>query len=260
MRQTEPSAKLIARPEIDWQGVSEYLGEVGGLSWVVRNRNAEADGETLPEFAGRMCYRSWEPGLNPNVIKVRASREDYLENVLRSTHGSVLEHAQYSFVITGSRVLTHEWVRHRPGTAISQESMRFVRLTDMPFWFPEWALDDPELMENATLILNRLEWFQRWMGDHFKLDDEGVPFHEKKHKTSFMRRFAPEGVSTALTWSANIRTLRHVIEVRTAEGAEEEIRLVAAQVGEIMKREAPILFSDFEVNDKGEWVPRYHKV
>ena len=42
-----------------------------------------------------------------------------------------------------SRVATHELVRHRAGVAVSQESLRFVRLDDLPFWFPEWARRTP---------------------------------------------------------------------------------------------------------------------
>ena len=76
------------------------------------------------------------------------------------------------------------------------------------------------------------------MADHFKLDDEGVSFHEKKHKTSFMRRLAPDGVATCLVWTANIRVLRHTIEMRTDPGAEEEIRLVFGKIGELARAEA----------------------
>jgi thymidylate synthase ThyX len=154
---------------------------------------------------------------------------------------------------------THEIVRHRPGTAISQESLRFVRLNDIPFWFPEWALADQELMTRSTALLEQLEEFQRWMAGHFGLDEEGVPFHEKKHKTSFMRRFAPDGVATGLLWTANIRTLRHTIEARTDPGAEEEIRLVFGMIAELMKEEAPALFGDYTVKD-GAWIPGWRKV
>ena len=66
--------------------------------------------------------------------------------------------------------------------------------------------------------------------------------HEKKAKTSFMRRFAPEGLATGLVWTANVRTLRHAVEARTAQGAEEEIRLVFGKIGELMRAEAPALF------------------
>jgi thymidylate synthase ThyX len=159
-------------------------------------------------------------------------------------------------VVSGN---THELVRHRPGTAVSQESLRFVRLADIPFWFPEWARADDELMKRSTALLEQMEEFQRWMAAHFGLDDDGVPFHEKKHKTSFMRRFAPDGVATGMLWTANIRTLRHTIEARTDTGAEEEIRLIFGKIGELMRAEAPALFGDYTVTD-GAWIPRWRKV
>jgi len=154
---------------------------------------------------------------------------------------------------------THEIVRHRPGTAVSQESLRYVRLDELPFWFPEWAREDAELMKRATALLAELEQFQQWMAGHFGLDDDDTKMHEKKHKTSFMRRFAPEGLATGLVWTANIRTLRHTIEARTDQGAEEEIRLVFNKIGELMRAEAPALFGDYAVTD-GTWIPGWRKV
>jgi thymidylate synthase (FAD) len=262
MRNVHPEVFLVARPQLDYQVLAAYLAEVGGSSWLERLDKGHLDNDALnlAEFAGRLCYRSWEPGLNPNVTKVRSEQDAYLRNILASAHGSVLEHVNFSFALHNvSRVFSHEIVRHRPGTAISQESLRFVRLKDIGFWFPEWATADAELMERATAILGQLEEFQLWMADHFGLDEEGVPFHEKKHKTSFMRRFAPDGVATGLLWSANIRTLRHTIEARTDPGAEEEIRLVFGMIGELMRAEAPALFDDYTVTD-GAWIPGWRKV
>ena len=262
MRSVEPEVFLVARPRLDYDQIAAYLREVGGESWLERLDRGElaGDAQNLAEFAGRLCYRSWEPGLNPNVTRIRADQEPYLENILASAHGSVLEHATFSFVLHNvSRVLSHEIVRHRPGTAVSQESLRFVRLADIPFWFPDWALADEELIKRASAVLDQLEEFQRWMAGHFGLDEEGVKFGEKKHKTSFMRRFAPDGVATGLVWTANIRTLRHTIEARTDPGAEEEIRLVFGKIGALMRAEAPALFGDYTVTD-GMWVPRWRKV
>ncbi len=241
MRNVHPEVFLVARPQLDYDAIAAYLSEIGGSSWLERLDKGDLDNDALnlAEFAGRLCYRSWEPGLNPR---------------------SVLEHVSFSFALHNvSRVLSHEIVRHRPGTAISQESLRFVRLNDIPFWFPDWARADAELMQRATAVLEQLEQFQLWMADHFGLDAEGLPFHEKKHKTSFMRRFAPDGVATGLLWSANIRTLRHTIEARTDPGAEEEIRLLFGKIGELMRAEAPALFGDYTVQD-GAWVPRWRKV
>ncbi|MET8156454.1 FAD-dependent thymidylate synthase [Sphaerisporangium sp. NPDC005289] len=261
MRHVEPEVRLIARPRLDYDEVAGYLAEVGGDNWLERvDRGEMDDAQNLAEFAGRICYRSWEPGLNPNVTRIRTDQEDYLRNILASAHGSVLEHVSFSFVLHDvSRVATHELVRHRAGTAVSQESLRFVRLDDLPFWFPQWALADPELMERASELLGRMEEFQHWMAGHFGLDEQGVPFGEKKAKTSFMRRFAPEGLATGMVWTANVRTLRHVIENRTAAGAEEEIRLIFGKVGELMAKEAPALFGDYTV-ENGVWTPGWRKV
>ena len=57
-----------------------------------------------------------------------------------------------------------------------------------------------------------------------------------------------------------MRTLRHVIEMRTAEGAEEELRLVFDRIALIMRDEAPELFQDFVRQVDGSWVPENHKV
>jgi thymidylate synthase (FAD) len=262
MKSVQPEVFLVARPEIDYGQLAAYLHEVGGDKWLEKlDRGDLDDAQNLVEFAGKICYRSWEPGLNPNVVRVRTDQEKYLtQAILSQAHGSVLEHVSFSFVLHNiSRVATHELVRHRPGVAISQESLRFVRLADIPFWFPDWALADPELMRRATTLLEQMEEFQGWMAGHFGLDAEGVPFHEKKHKTSFMRRFAPDGVATGLLWTANIRTLRHTIEARTDPGAEEEIRLVFGKIAELVRAEAPALFGDYTVSD-GAWIPKWRKV
>lgn len=313
MREVEPEVYLIGRPNVDVYEMRRYLEDVGGTDWLdrveplyeltepdfsnepddIRNNPEGRHGEALVEFGGRLCYRSWEPGLNANVTKVREDSEEYLANILRSGHGSVTEHGFYVFLFHNvSRVFTHELVRHRAGTSISQESMRFVRLTDIPFWMPEWAKADPELYERNLNMLRMLEDHQVWMAEHFGLDatkvcpacdgsgyqdaepDGGcpdcltcsntglvsaVPFEEKKHKTSFMRRFAPDGVATSIMWGVNIRAARHTVTMRANHSAEEEIDLVFRKVYETMGGEAPFLFGDFLVTEDGA-IPEYRKV
>lgn len=259
MKLVTPYVIVIAETVPDDDAIREYLESVGADEFA-RDRRFDTP-EDLVEIMGRICYRSWQPGLNPNVTRVRSDQAGYIRNILSSMHGSVLEHVTWSFVFSNvSRVLTHELARHRAGVAISQESMRFVRLTDIPMWLPGWALDDPDLMDMATDLLSQMEQFQEMMTEHFGLDKPGVPFAEKKAKTSFMRRFAPEGVATTMGWTANIRTLRHVIETRTAPGAEEEIRLGFGMVAELMTHRHPKLFGDFQRQDDGSWVPEWSKV
>ena len=263
MHGTTPSVFLIARPAVDRDAMRAYLEDVRGTSWLdMREQESEAEqvaeGELLAEFAGRICYRSWEPGLNPNVSRIRTDRRSYFANVLRSAHGSVLEHANYSFAFRNcSRVFTHELVRHRAGSAFSQESLRYVRLTDIGFRVPP-ALEP--VRDQVIALVEQLEEFQVSAAEALGLDDDGVPFAVKKEITSALRRLAPIGLSTDILWTANVRTLRHVIEMRTAPGAEEELRLVFDQVARLMVAEAPNLFQDFAREEDGSWVPEWRKV
>ena len=132
-----------------------------------------------------------------------------------------------------------------------------MRLADIGFRVPP-ALEP--LRERVLSIVEQLEEFQVSAAAALRLDDAGVPFHVKKEVTSAMRRLAPIGLSTDIIWTANVRTLRHVIEMRTAEGAEEELRLIFDQVARVAQSEVPDLLQDFERRDDGSWVPEHRKV
>jgi len=256
----EPEVFLLARPSINEAGLAAYLRAVGAPGWTT---DAPSAAETLIEVAGRTCYRSFEPGLNPNVTKVREGNQAYLENILTVRHGSVIEHANWTFAFFNvSRVLTHELVRHRVGTAISQESLRFVRLTEIPIWLPPEIRDNPEARAVFEEITAASEKALQRLAE--VLHVEGRPFHEKKVLTSAMRRAAPDGVATTVIWTANARTIRWVIEARTEPGAEVEIRMVFGKVARIMQQEAPNLFGDFRPiplpDGTAHWKPAYSKV
>src|SRR5207302_3861123 len=114
--------------------------------------------------------------------------------------------------------------------------------------------------EQVVHLVEQLEQFQVEAAAELGIDSDGVPFHVKKEVTSALRRLAPIGLSTDIVWTANVRTLRHVIEMRTAEGAEEELRFVFDQVARTMLAEAPNLFQDFKRLDDGTWAPEFRKV
>lgn len=269
MKQNPMRVYLIGKTALDWDQMNEWVSSLGGQAWLDRidyERDTygspdATDPELLAEAAGRRCYQSWAPGINPNVTKVREDSVDYLRNIVQVNHGSVLEHVTFNFALEGiSRVVTHELVRHRVGTAISQESLRYVRLTDIPINLPDFVLEDDVLGEEASSLIQAMEAFQELVSERLDIDNM-TNFHEKKQITSAMRRFAPIGLSTGMVWSANIRTLRQTIKARTDEGAEVEIRELFNAIGEIMLEEAPALFSDFvKVQVRGSdipaWVPK----
>ena len=79
-----------------------------------------------------------------------------------------------------------------------------------------------------------------------------------------MRRILPQGIATNIIWSANHRTIRHVITMRTHESAEVEIRMIFDKVATIMKENFPLTYSDFKykklVDGTKSWYPEYKKV
>lgn len=261
MRRVEPKVFMVAETTTNMAGMLAYLNHVGAPDW---QTDAGSHAEALCEFMGRLCYRSWKPGLNANVTKVREGNDAYLANVIKVKHGSVLEHASVSFVFADvSRVFTHDLVRHRVGVGISQESLRFVRLDDLGLWAPTCIREDAQAMEIFAQTFEQLGDLQVELAKHFKLDDPGTDFAKKKEITSAMRRIAPDGLATTIGWTANMRTLRFVLALRTHRSAEEEIRLVFDRVGHVARERWPNLFADFkreEVAGIGEWTSENWKI
>jgi len=208
-----------------------------------------------------MCYRSWQAydpekpqATNPNVTRVREGNESYIGNVLKSGHGSILEHANMTVIMRNvSRVVTHELVRHRAGMAYSQESLRYVRLDDLSFWLPQAAREDETVKKKYENTVESLEQVQKDLADLFDIANMSN-FHEKKALTSMFRRVAPIGLGTSIVVTGNLRAWRHVISMRSSEAAEEEIRIVADQLAQICLKEFPSVFQDMSKNDLGEWV------
>src|SRR6476659_2332370 len=124
----EPRVTLLAKPTF---AEPQHLP----VAWLGEG----TDGERLAEFAGRLCYMS-----QANPAK-RPTRE-YLDNIKKQGHGSVLEHANYTLLLEGvSRSLTHELVRHRAGFAYSQLSQRYVDESEASFVIPPAVIGDTNL-------------------------------------------------------------------------------------------------------------------
>lgn len=258
MEFVEPKVFLVGETRIVEDGFQAYLDHVGAPDW---DTDAPSDSEKLCEMMGRLCYRSFEPGMNPNVTRVREGNAKYLGHVLEVGHGSIMEHPVMNFVFADvSRVFTHELVRHRAGSAMSQESLRFVRLDRLSAYVPTHIRESEAGMEVYTKTIEQLEEIQLKLAEVYEIDSE-KKFDRKKKLTSAFRRVAPIGVATTIGWSCNFRTLRHVLEMRTDPAAEEEIRLVFGKLYELVKDRYPNLLGDYEVEmvDGFPWVRTPHR-
>ena len=257
MKFVKPTVFLVGETRVNEAGLQAYLEHVGAPGWTT---DAPSDSERLCEVMGRLCYRSFEPGLNPNVTRVREGNAPYLENIIGVGHGSVTEHAVLNFIFADvSRVVTHELVRHRAGTAISQESLRFVRLDTLSAYVPMCIEENEAGMTLFAKTFEQLEEVQKTLAEVYAIEDE-KQFAVKKKLTSAFRRVAPIGLATTIGWSCNFRTLRHVLENRTDPHAEEEIRYLFGEVFALVRDRYPNLLGDYEVEDVDglPWVKTYH--
>ena len=227
-----PRVTLIARPEflepehlrVQWQG-------------------AASAGERLAEFAGRICYMSQH---NP----ASRSTAEYLENIKKQGHGSVLEHAVYVLLIEGiSRSCSHELVRHRAGFGYSQLSQRYVDESHAAFVLPPALLGDAaleaewekEVADAQTAYVRAVEALMQryaWVSDKV---------HRRKVAREAARSVLPNATEVKIVCSANVRAWRTMLELRLGEGAELEIRRMAVACLRVLQGEASALFSDFEI-------------
>src|SRR5690242_9766712 len=227
-----PRCTLIARPQFL---EPEHLK----VQW----RGEASDGERLAEFAGRVCYMSQH---NP-VSRTTAA---YLENIKKQGHGSVLEHAVYVLLIEGiSRSCSHELVRHRAGFGYSQLSQRYVDESHAAFVAPPAILGDAELeaaweREVTDAQAAYVRAVEALLERHAWVTDK---VHRRKVAREAARSVLPNATEVKIVVSANARAWRTMLELRTSEGAELEIRRMAIACLRLLQHEAPALFSDFEI-------------
>jgi len=246
---TEPKITLLARPQ--------FLEPADlPVNWI----GDSTDGERLAEFAGRLCYMSQH---NP----AKRTTREYLENIKKQGHGSVLEHAVYAVLLEGvSRSLTHELVRHRAGMSYSQLSQRYVDESEANFVVPPAIIGDETLravwqtqIEQAqatyvSLVEQLMERYA-WVADKV---------HRRKMAREAARGVLPNSTETKIVVTGNARAWRTLLELRTGEGAELEIRRCAVAVLQLLMAEAPAFFADFEIYTAEDRNPAarlvYHKV
>ena len=124
MERVTPKVFLIGETKVHEPGLQDYLDHIGVPNY---QSDAPSDPEKLIEIMGRLCYKSFIPKLNPNVSKIREHNAEYIQNIIRVKHGSVIEHPMLNFIFADvSRVFTHELVRHRPGVLVVAHRLGFV--------------------------------------------------------------------------------------------------------------------------------------
>jgi thymidylate synthase (FAD) len=246
---SKPRVYLVGRQVVVEEELARFLDDEG----VVFTTDAPAAAEVLTEIAGRTCYMSFGKG--------RKSNREYLDNILTSKHGSVLEHAVWCLLITGvSRALTHELVRHRAGFGYSQLSQRYVDESDARYVVPPLFVDNPELREKWRKTIEIVRQAYAELADAAaqyvqQKHPEMAPRDRRKWARQAARSILPNATETKIFVTGNSRAWRHFLELRGSVHADTEIRLLAVEVFRVFKKEAPNIFQDIELVDEPDGMP-----
>jgi thymidylate synthase (FAD) len=239
----------VGRPTLVEEELARFLEDEG----LVFTTDTRVAAEILSEIAGRTCYMSFGKG--------RKSNQEYIENILASKHGSVLEHAVWCLLITGvSRALTHELVRHRAGFGYSQLSQRYVDESEARYVVP------PLYQENEALRQKWQQTIECIRKAYVELAEastqyvqqkypEMAPRDRRKWARQAARSLLPNACETKIFVTGNARAWRHFLELRGSPHADTEIRLLAVEVCRALKKESPNIFQDVEVYDDPDGLP-----
>jgi thymidylate synthase (FAD) len=252
----KPGVVMLARPQTNVGGLGGFLE---GFDPDLRFLDYLDDPTELPgssqlcKTAGQLCYASFGPRRTQNE-----NAAAYFERLTSAGHGSVLEHASFSFLLYGiSRSVTHELVRHRAGAGFSQISQRYVSGSVLRF------VERPEYQEDEELHRLFEERADRAAAEYGKMADRllgrqegGHEMLSADHKTDARKKvqqtarsLLPNETEAPMVFTGNVRALRHIIEMRADAHAESEIRNLALRLFLCLRTVDPILFGDYELGE-----------
>lgn len=251
---TRAGVVMIARPHVDIGGLRGFLEGFDpslGFAEYLDDPVRLTPGAQLLKAAGQTCYASFGPKRTRNENAKR-----YLDNLASSGHGSVFEHAVFSFFLYGlSRSTTHEVVRHRAGVAVSQLSQRYVSGKVLRFVERPEYRDVPALHKRFTERIDEAaREYAELTEELLALQTDGLPILAGEARTDMVKKVQqtarsvlPNETETTMVLSGNVRAWRHMIEMRTEAHAETEIRDLFFRIFLCLRLAEPLLFADYEV-------------
>lgn len=189
------------------------------------------DPERTIAAAARLCYsrrRADELTRDLTEEQIRG----VLQTILSSGHESALEHANFTFGISGiSRACSHQLVRHRLAS-YNQQSQRYVEAKDINFVIP------PSIAAKGERAINIFkEACAHDMVAYQALINMGIDKEDARY-------LLPNATPTEIVVTMNVRELRHFFSLRSCERAQWEIREMSNDMLMICKQIAPQLFAD----------------
>ena len=176
--------------------------------------------ESLIEHSARTCYHSQDK----QDTNIR-----FVENVVKRGHLSVTEHISFTFEISGiTRACANQLVRHRRAS-YSQESTRYCDMANQNVIEPDDIKNDPY----CHVV---------WINTVKAIKKAYAIFRKQDIKKEDARAILPLNLETQLVMTCNTRELMHIINLRTSQKAQKEIREVVSHMLDIAMEYCPSVF------------------
>lgn len=179
------------------------------------------------ELIGRVCYKSEDKITD-------SSARQFVSNILKSGHESVIEHEKVSVRIICDRGVTHELVRHRIAS-YSQESTRYCNYSRDKFG-NELTFIKPLFWEESS------EEYRLWYKNMKNIEETYNKLISLGAKPQEARSILPNSLKTEIIVTMNLREWRHFFKLRTSEKAHPQMREVACAILTEFQKSIPVIF------------------
>jgi thymidylate synthase (FAD) len=245
---------LLSRPVFsnEFQSIINDFLPKGDSNWRLDDVSTEA--ERVVEFAGRVCYMSFGSRQSPR------SNSEYIANLIRKGHESVLEHAVWTFALSGvSRSFSHQLVRHRVGFSYSQLSQQYYDESGNSPVQPAGIADNVEAIE-AWKRAHKVS-HESYLAIMASVEPNNMVSNPENLRAvrSAARSVLTNSQRVAIVVTANARSIRHFLSLRGDIEGDLEMRIVSGLLLDVFKKEAPALFADFSLETSHDGYPRVRR-
>jgi thymidylate synthase (FAD) len=186
-------------------------------------------------------------------LGTRTARDDraLIRYLMRHGHTTPFEMVEFKFLVRLPMYVARQWIRHRTAS-VNEVSARYSIVPD------EFDIPQPEAIRGQAsrnrqgrsgenLPAETVEEFRNRVKN---LSDEAYNLYQKSLDQGVARELArivlPVGVYTEWYWKMNLHNLFHFLELRLDEHAQEEIRLYAKIIADIVREVVPVAYEAFE--------------
>ncbi|MCL2342315.1 MAG: FAD-dependent thymidylate synthase [Firmicutes bacterium] len=185
------------------------------------------------ERAARLCYKS-ESRMGD------AASEQFLRNIIKAGHESVIEHEKATVCFVVDRGVSHEIVRHRIGS-YSQESTRYCNYAGDKFG-NEITVIEPFFYGRDEAL------YAVWERACLEAERSYLALLEGSAPEA-ARSVLPNSLKTELAVTYDMREWRHFFRLRCAQRAHPQMQQVAIPLLLKFREYLPPLFDDIAYNE-----------